>query len=66
MRVLGELIFLGQGCEYMNVEGSSYKFLSTKPMHILEREMAWLNLRGKYCCNIEKTRAAITFFYAIE
>ena len=66
MRVLGELIFLGRGCEYMNVKGSSYKFLSTKSMHILQRETAWLNLRGKYCCNFEKTRAPITIFMLLS
>lgn len=66
MRVLGEFIFLGRGCEYMNVKGSSYKVLSTIFMHILKREMAWLNLRGKYCCNIEKTWAPITFFMPLS
>lgn len=46
----------------MNVKGSSDEFLSTKSMHILKHEMAWLILRGKYCRNIEETRVPITFF----
>ena len=46
----------------MNVKGSSDEFLSTKSMHILKCEMAWLILWGKYCCNIEETRVPIKFF----
>lgn len=66
MRVLGELIFLGRRCEYMDVNGSSYEFLSAKSMYILKWEMDWLILRGKYCCNIEKTQIPITFFMLLS
>lgn len=66
MRVLGELIFLGRGWEYMNVKGSSYEFLSAKSMHILKCEIAWLILRGKYFCNIEKIWVPIKCFMLLS
>lgn len=39
MRVLGEFIFLGRGCEYMNVKVSPHEFLSPKSMHILKCDL---------------------------
>lgn len=66
MRVLGELIFLGRGCEYTNVKCSTCEFLSSKSMPSLKCEMAWLILWGKYRCNIEKTQEPITFFMLLS
>lgn len=60
MRVLGELIFLSRGCEYMNVRGSAHEFLSAKSLHIVKTPQTFLLiLQGKYCCIFEETATPI-------